>query len=161
MEIITYDDKYKNQVIALVLYIQNIDSGVDLSLEEQPDLSNILSYYMHDGGGFWIALDENKRVIGTLGLMKKENNCGVLKKFFVSAKCRGREFGVSEKLFEHLLEHAKKCGMDTILLDTPSVAMRSHEFYKKKGFVQITKNLLPVQYEYPDRDSLLFIKKLK
>lgn len=37
MEIEVYEEKYKNQVIALILYLQNFDNKVDLSLEEQPE----------------------------------------------------------------------------------------------------------------------------
>lgn len=161
MKIITYDDKFKNQVVALVLYIQNFENCVDLSLEEQPDLKDVSSYYLGNGGGFWIALDNSETVIGTLGLLKRENNCGVLKKFFVSTEYRGKQLGISAKLFERLLEHAIQCEMDTIILDTPSACERAHAFYRNMGFVEVDSEQLPIQYSFPDRDSLLFLKKLK
>ena len=41
MQLKPYEDKYKNQVIALILYLQNYDNKVDLSLEEQPDMNAI------------------------------------------------------------------------------------------------------------------------
>ena len=44
--------------------------------------------------------------------------------------------------------------------DTPSVATRSHAYYRKAGFRQITAAELPVPYRYPDRDSLLFLLAL-
>lgn len=34
MKLIPYESCYKNQVIALILYLQNYDNQVDLSLEE-------------------------------------------------------------------------------------------------------------------------------
>ncbi len=34
MKLIPYESRYKNQVIALILYLQNYDNQVDLSLEE-------------------------------------------------------------------------------------------------------------------------------
>lgn len=160
MKIKVYEEKYKNQVIALILYLQNFGTGVSLSLDEQPDMNDIRNYYLKDGGGFWIAVDDTDDVIGTLGLMRKSGNCGVLKKFFVAPAWRGRERGVSGGLFAMLMEHAQKCGMKQIILDSPSVCHRAHEFYRKMGFELIGREQLPVQYDYPDRNSLLFLKQL-
>jgi salicylate hydroxylase len=47
-----------------------------------------------------------------------------------------------------------------VLLDTPAVATRAQQFYRRAGFEQITREQLPVPYEYPDRDSLLFLLRL-
>ena len=84
MEIIRYREKYKQQIIDLILYIQNAEAGIDLNLQEQPDLMNIPFYYEKNGGEFWLAVD-NDTVIGTIGLMNYGNGNGVLKKFFVKA----------------------------------------------------------------------------
>lgn len=154
-----YENKYKNQVISLILYLQNFDNKVDLSLEEQPDMNNIMDYYFQNGGGFWIAVNENDDVIGTLGLMNKYPY-GVLKKFFVNPKYRGTQAGVSEKLYGKLLSHAKKCNFKAILLDTPAACERAHSFYYKKGFQKICKEELPIQYDYPERNSDLFMLRL-
>ena len=155
-----YEDKYKNQVIALILYLQNFDNRVNLSLEEQPDMNHINEYYLQTNGGFWIAIDDNGDVVGTLGLLNKYPY-GVLKKFFVDARYRGREGGVSGPLYAKLLEHAKKCHFKAIVLDTPAACKRAHGFYKKMGYKKITKDELPVQYDYPERDSDLLILKLE
>ncbi|WP_039656479.1 GNAT family N-acetyltransferase [Clostridium tyrobutyricum] len=160
MIIKTYEDKYKNQVIALILYLQNFDNRVNLCLEEQPDMNDITTYYLKGGGGFWIAVNDQNDVVGTLGLMNKHNKYGVLKKFFVEPSYRGKEIGVSAQLFDKLMEHAKKCGMEQIVLDTPSACYRAHSFYNKMGFEQISKEQLPFQYDYPDRNSDIFIKTL-
>ena len=159
MKIISYDDKYKNQVIDLILHIQNVEYSVGLSIEDQPDLIDIVKSYFTDGGSFWVAID-NGRVIGTLGLQKRENQVGILKKFFVCKEYRGKEFGVSIKLYDELLKYAKMKKIKSIILDTPAVANRSHSFYKKIGFKEITKEQLPIKYDFPDRNSLLFILRL-
>lgn len=82
MEIVPYDDKYKKQVIDLILNIQNNEAKIGLSLDEQPDLKNILVFYRKNGGEFWLAL-EGEKVIGTVGLMIKEGFVGVLKNFLL------------------------------------------------------------------------------
>ena len=50
---------------------------------------------------------------------------------------------------------------DYIILDTPSVAVKSHAFYDKSGFRRIIKAELPIEYHYPDRDSLLYMIDLE
>lgn len=82
MQIETYRDEYKDDVISLILAIQNGEAKIGLSLDEQPDLKDITQCYIKSGGGFWV-MTENGRVIGTIGLMIKGNGCGVLKKFLV------------------------------------------------------------------------------
>jgi predicted N-acetyltransferase YhbS len=54
------------------------------------------------------------------------------------------------------MSHAGRNGITTIVLDTPSVSVRSHQFYKRQGFVQVTAADLPVRYDFPDRNSLFF-----
>ena len=160
MNIVSYSDGFKDQVISLVLSIQNGEAGVGLTLDDQPDLSNIKSHYFTQGGGFWLALDEKDRVIGTLGLQVRENACGVMKKFFVAKSVRGKEYGVSGRLFDCLMDCAIRNGLRSIVLDTPAVATRSHGFYRQMGFVEISGDELPIDYVFPDRDSLLFLKIL-
>ena len=80
MQIKTYSEKYRNEVISLILDIQNNEAKIGLPLSEQPDLLDINRRYRQNGGDFWIALS-NGEIIGTIGLMMKERHCAVLKKF--------------------------------------------------------------------------------
>lgn len=50
MQILTYQEKYKQQIIDLILHIQNSEAKINLSLEEQSDLLDIPAYYEKDGG---------------------------------------------------------------------------------------------------------------
>ena len=159
MKIKVYEEKYKNQIIALVLYLQNFDNKVDLSLEEQPDMNMINDYYIKTGGCFWVASDDEDNVAGTIGLLKKGDFC-VLKKFFVDYKYRGREYGTTQKLYDEFEKFAKNSGLTAIVLDTPEACRRAHNFYLKNGFKQISKDEVPIKYDYPDRNSLFYIKKL-
>jgi len=157
MEIITYQNNYKQQIIDLILYIQNCEAKIDLSVEEQPDLLNIPYYYQKNGGQFWIAV-ENEKVIGTIALMNYGNGNSVLKKFFVEKNYRSKKVGCA--LYMRLKQYAQANMINTIILDTPSVAKESHKFYERSGFRKIDKNLLPFLYDYPDRDSYLYLLKL-
>ncbi|MEH7113267.1 GNAT family N-acetyltransferase [Neobacillus niacini] len=154
--ITVYDDRYKEEVIKLILHVQNAEYKVGITLEEQLDILDIHSNYINDGGNFWIALNDKGEVVGTIGLQRKNKEVAVLKKFFVYKDYRGKEMGIGTSLYEALLDFAKKQGFSKIILDTPSKATRSHAFYKKVGFKEIDKEHLPIQYDYPDRDSLIF-----
>lgn len=50
MQIKTYDGQYASEIIALILDIQNNESKIHLSLEEQPDLLDIHNNYQSRGG---------------------------------------------------------------------------------------------------------------
>lgn len=152
-----YSGKYDEQIINLILNIQNNESRINLSLDEQPDLKEIEKCYQLTGGEFWIAL-EGETVIGTIGLMLKNNNCAILKKFFVLSEYRNQKIGL--KLYNCLLDFAKSKGVKHIILDTPSVAHASHRFYERSGFYKINHEELPVEYSFPDRDSLLYMLDL-
>lgn len=157
MRIESYSKKYDNEIIPLILNIQNNEAGIGLSLQEQPDLLDIEQYYLQNGGEFWIALSGDN-VIGTIGLMIKEQQCAVLKKFFVKKEFRSQKVGLA--LYNELLEYAKSTGVHYIILDTPAVAHASHKFYEKAGFCKISTEELPVPYSYPDRDSILYMLNL-
>lgn len=156
MTIETYRDKYKDAVIALILDIQNNEAKINLPLSQQPDLLDINRYY-RQGGEFWVATQDGE-VIGTMGLMIKEKNCAIMKKFFVKKEYRSQKIGLS--LYKELIAFAESKGIRHIILDTPSVAKASHRFYEKSGFRKITAAELPVPYTYPDRDSILYMLDL-
>ncbi|WGG44698.1 GNAT family N-acetyltransferase [Rossellomorea sp. DA94] len=154
--IIPYHDKYREHVIKLILYVQNVEYQVGIRVEEQPDILDIQMNYINNGGNFWVALNDNEEVVGTIGLQKENNEVAVLKKFFVYKDYRGKEYGIGTDLYKELIEFAKKNGFSKIVLDTPAKATRSHSFYKKVGFMEIDKKDLPIQYDFSDRDSLIF-----
>lgn len=158
MLITRYEDGYKEQVIKLILEIQNREAGINLPLEEQPDLQDIKASYIADGGYFWTALNEKGEVIGTIGLMRKEAGVGILKKFFVRRDYRSQKVGL--QLYLSLLDFCAEHDYKMLLLDTPAVAAASHKFYERNGFVRITKEELPIHYEFPDRNSYLYLKRL-
>ncbi len=82
-------------MITLILDIQNNEAGIGLSIEEQPDLNDIVAYYNTNGGNFWIVLDNENQVIGTIGLMKFDSEWCVLKKFFVKLDYRSQKIGLT------------------------------------------------------------------
>ena len=157
MKIIQYQDKYKQQIIDLILHIENDENKINLSLEEQPDLLDIPNCYEKNGGAFYIAV-ENNEIIGTFAFMNYGNKNAVLKKFFVRKDFRNKKLGLA--LYNTVLEKLKQDGYKQALLDTPTVALASHRFYEKAGFKKLEENLPPFEYEYPHKDSYLYLLTL-
>ncbi|MCY9021323.1 GNAT family N-acetyltransferase, partial [Priestia megaterium] len=51
------------------------------------------SNYINEGGNFWIALNNDKEVVGSIGLQKKTDDIAILKEFFVYKDYCGKELG--------------------------------------------------------------------
>jgi RimJ/RimL family protein N-acetyltransferase len=144
-------------VADLILSIQNGEAGLNLSIDDQPDLRDIANEYRD--GGFWIAPDDRDAIVGSIGLLTY-GLTGVLKKFFVARSSRGKG-GPALALLEALMARARALGVTHIMLDTPAVATRSHAFYERNGFRRAAPGDMPAGYRFPDRDSILYRLQLE
>lgn len=159
IKIRTYRDADQTQVIELVLHCQNDGSRPLVSVDDQPELLCIPEKYIAPGGAFWVAEDCG-RVVGSIGLMNCQNGIGILKKFFSYEDYRGEPYHLGQQLYTVLLTFAREHHFKQIVLDTPKNTDRAHRFYEKAGFVKVSKQDLPVQYDYPYEDSDFFLLKL-
>lgn len=150
-EIVAYQGGRNAEIADFILNIQRGDVGLHVPIEEQPELFDIAAAYRD--GAFWLAVSDGE-VVGTIGMMRYGSS-GVLKKLFVRHDFRGPQ-GAAQGLYEKVAEWSKVQGLDTIYLDTPSVATRSHTFYERRGFRIVDRSELPEGYSFPDRDSLIF-----
>ena len=69
MRIISFEDKYRDDMIFMVLGAKNALGRVPRLNEE---FLNIKASYFDKGHPFWIALDEYDRVIGCIGTREDE-----------------------------------------------------------------------------------------
>lgn len=150
-EIIAYRGGHDGEIATLILTVQRVDVGLDIPIEEQPELLDIRHAYRD--GGFWIAVVGGE-IVGTIGMMRYGAN-GILKKLFVRHDHRGPG-GISQGLYDEAVGWAAAHGLDAVFLDTPSLATRSHAFYRRRGFRVVARAELPAGYDFPDRDSLIF-----
>ena len=154
-EISRYQGSRDHDIAALILSIQNDEAKLSLTVADQPDLLDVVASYRK--GGFWIAEHEGK-IVGTIGLLPHGERAA-LKKFFVAIEHRGPD-GPARGLFDELLRTARGRRYQDIFLDTPSVATRSHAFYRKVGFQKCELEDLPPDYAFPDRNSLVFRRSI-
>lgn len=159
IEINLFEEKDRDEIIQLVLHCQNDGTRPVVGVEDQPELLSIREKYFADGGCFWVAKEEG-RVIGCIGLMNYGNGTGILKKFFSYEGYRGEPHHLGRKLYAELLSFAQQHNFKQLVLDTPKNTCRAHKFYDKAGFQKISKEDLPVQYDYPYKDCDFFLLNL-
>lgn len=156
IEMKRYEEADTDAIVELVLSCQNDGSRPLVTAEDQPEMLDIETYFFAPGGYFWVAKDDG-RVIGTIGLMNYGNGIGILKKFFVYEKYRGKPCHLGQKLYAELLAFARELDFKKLILDTPKNTVRAHDFYEKAGFVKTEKENLPVRFEYPYENCDFFI----
>jgi N-acetylglutamate synthase-like GNAT family acetyltransferase len=141
----SYTDDCKGAVINVILSIQQNEFGIPITLKDQLDLEDIPNFYQKNKGNFWIA-KINDEVVGTVALLDIGNDCGALRKMFVKAEYRGREFGVGQSLLNTVLQWGKENQFKKTLLGTTEKFIAAQRFYEKNGFLEIDKKLLPPEF---------------
>ncbi len=155
-----YREEHREQIIKLILEIQIDEFSVPVTLNDQPDLLTIESFYQKGAGNFWVTLEE-EQLIGTIGLIDIGNQQGVIRKMFVDKDFRGKEMGVARGLLNTLFSWAKNHGLVEILLGTTDRYHAAHRFYEKNGFREAQKLELPKNFPVMAVDSRFYRTELK
>ncbi|MNZ90795.1 N-acetylglutamate synthase [compost metagenome] len=149
----------ENDVMALIVPIQREEFGIEISAEDQPDLMQIQWFYQSGAGDFWLARRQGA-VIGTIGLKDIGNGEVALRKMFVAAPWRGREFGVAKQMLERLIDASKERGVIRIYLGTTEKFLAAHRFYEKHGFERIELQDLPASFPLMVVDTRFYLLTL-
>lgn len=80
----------------------------------------------------------NGAVVGTIAFLDIGNSQGALRKMFVNALYRGKEYGIGQALLDTLLQWAKEKKYTEIMLGTTEKFLAAHRFYEKNGFKEIS-----------------------
>lgn len=155
-----YEFAHCDQIVSLILNIQQNEFQVPVTLADQPDLLIIDQYYQQRNGEFWVAVNEQNEVVGTIALIDNGEPFGTIRKMFVRADYRGKEQGIAAKLFNTLEKKALDNRMTALYLGTVERLKASHRFYEKNGFMQISKTDLPHNYPLMPVDTMFFMKTL-
>lgn len=130
MRIISFEEKYRDDMIYMVLSAKNALGRVPRLNE---DLLDIKTNYFDKGHPFWIALDEFDRVIGCIGT--KEDKDGNLFLSHLYVKYDLKRQGIGSKLLELAENSAKERGYKEIHVHLGKDYLESHIFYPKHGYV--------------------------
>ena len=102
MRVIKFEDKYRDDLIFMILEAKNALGRVP-GLNE--DLLDINKNYIDKGDMFWIALNEDDRVIGSVGYSSNENTKEVtLHRLFIKFNLKRKGLGtfLLEKAEEYI-----------------------------------------------------------
>lgn len=134
MKIIKFEPEYRDDLIFMILEAKNALGRVP-GINE--DLLDIKKNYFDVGGMFWIALDENDRVIGSVGY-SPINGSGEawLHRLFVKFN-RKRE-GIGSCLLKTAEEYARADGKSVLRvhLGERTDWYESYSFYPKHGYAE-------------------------
>ena len=159
IEITRFERGDAQGVIDVILQIQREEFGFSLTADDQPDLQSIPDFYQAGTGDFWVARLDGK-IIGTIGLKDIGAAQAALRKMFVAAPFRGREFGVARRLLSRLFDHGRERAITDIFLGTTDRFLAAHRFYEKNGFVEIAKEALPKSFPLMAVDTRFYVSRL-
>ena len=129
MKIIKFEDKYRDDMIFMVLSAKNA-LGRTPRLNE--DLLDIKANYFDKEQPFWLAIDEFDRVIGCIGTKIKEDGNLYLSHLYISPNLK--RHGIGSKLLEIAEESARERHYDEIHVHLGKDYLESHIFYPKHGY---------------------------
>jgi len=141
----TYQDRFRAGVADLIVPIQRQEFGVEITYEDQPDLTDVAGFYQWGCGDFWLAV-ANGKVVGSIALRDIGDGEAALRKMFVAADWRGAEHGVARALLNRLIDHARSAGTRAIWLGTTAKFLAAHRFYEKNGFAEVAEKTLPESF---------------
>ncbi len=156
MNIVQYEENYKEQTINLILSIQQCEFNINTKIEERPDLQDIQKFYLEpSNSNFWLAL-YNDNVIGTISISHIKGKKLALQNMYVHKDFRGLKYETASKLLKETINFAKERNIKEIYLGTAADFFAAHKFYERNGFAQIGKESLPKKFPLMSIDSRFF-----
>lgn len=138
MKIIEYEDKYRDDMIFMVLEAKNALGRVPRLNE---DLLNIKRYYFSCGDKFWLAVNDDDRVIGCIGYNKYAEDTAKLHRLYVKYNLKRQ--GIGTELLKAAEQHIKKAGYRYSLVHLGGKEyFESKQFYPKHGYVDCGKGCM-------------------
>ena len=131
MKIIAFEEKYRDDMIFMVLSAKNALGRVPRLNE---DLLDIKSNFFEKGQPFWIALDEFDRVIGCIGTRLSEDGKIFLSRLYV--KFDFKRHGIGSQLLELAENSARERGYKEIHVHLGKEYLESQIFYPKHEYIE-------------------------
>jgi len=132
MLIIKYSSKYRDDMIFMVLEAKNALGRIPRLNE---DLLDVDRYYFSNEDMFWLAVDENDRVIGCIGTKTIGEHKMWLKRLYVKASLKRN--GIGWQLLKTAETYAASTGITDVYTRFSKDYVEAQNFYPKNGFTEI------------------------
>ena len=132
MKIIKFEEKYRDDLIFMILEAKNALGRIP---GLNPDLLDINKNYFEKGDMFWIAVSDSGRVIGSIGYNTNENKSeATLHRLFVKYNLKRQ--GIGSALLSTAEDYLRSLNKSVIYvnLGKGSEWFESREFYNKHGY---------------------------
>ena len=134
IEIIPYEDKYRDDMIFVVLAAKDALGRVP---RLNPDLLDVKANYLDKGDGFWLAIDASGRVAGCVGYSRVEGTDeAFLHRLFVRPALKRRGIGSALLTTAENAMRDRGIRVARVHLGEPRAQwFESYAFYPKHGYV--------------------------
>lgn len=122
-----YQERYNSKINDFVISIYVDEYGFEEHREGLLKEDN--GEYIKKGGNFWIAVDENDEIVGTIAIYKRTDDME-LKRLYVRKDYRGK--GLSKALYEEAVNLCKKNSFNKIFLGTYDRLETAIQFYLRR-----------------------------
>lgn len=131
MKIIKYELKYRDDLIFMVLEAKNALNRVPTLNDDLLDLNG---YYFNKGDMFWIAINEDDRVIGSVGCNLLSNGEAVLHRLYVKYNLKRQGIGSALLNIAENFARDNGCIIMNLHLGDKNTYFESRAFYPKHGY---------------------------
>jgi GNAT superfamily N-acetyltransferase len=146
-----YINTYQSEIDIMMNAITN-EFGLPISNKGKSTTTKLDAY--------WVAFYNNE-LVGTIGVLKIDNTCSVLKNMFVQKDYRGRDYGIAQALLKTVYDWCNNEGINFLCLGTMRQFKAAHKFYEKNGFMSINSDKLPSDFIRNPVDTVFYVKHLK
>ena len=113
-------------------YFYSPEGFADTVMSEQVALKRIMNM------NIYIAVDQNSKIIGTIGWKRLNEKEGHIRGMAVLPKMQGKQSPATD-LLKKVENDARSQGCSFLTLDTTEVLQRAQNFYRKNGFKKTGK----------------------
>ena len=135
MIIKAYEEKYKHDLINMV---RKAKEALGRAPTVNPDLFDVIANYFDKGTAFWVAVDDEDRVVGCVGYSLTDcSGEAFLHRLFVMPSEKRK--GIGTALLKTVEEEMKKKGICTALVhlgEPKEQWFESYNFYPKHGYCE-------------------------
>lgn len=135
MKIIPYDEAYRDDMVFMVLLAKD---ALGRKPTINPDLLDVKGSYLDRGDGFWLAIDENDRVVGCVGYSLTDGTTeAFLHRLYVKPGLK--RTGIGSRLLETAENAMRERGVTVskVHLGWPrEMWFESWSFYPKHGYAE-------------------------
>lgn len=156
MKIISFNKNYQKELVEFLDEVLNKEWGSYVSQDKDPDLFSVEDIYIKNGGNFWLSLNKENNIIGTIAIKifkLKDKKIAYLKRFYLKKEYRKQ--GIGKKMLNTTFDFCQNNKINEIVLGTNPESERAIELFRKAGFENFE-----IYPDLPTFDDEIFMRRV-